>query len=215
MYGLTGSERDQAAQRRGATLTDDWGRAWSAVIDKRTGDPIGSITPQGWSAPWRPDQAYMRPDPEDPRRLIIDLAQALRDAREAHEQYAEDWKRAAAARNIDPNDQRNHGILLQVVGPLPKPWQPIKAALDGNKWILGFTTKPDPRLVPFLTTKRQRAEASLEGLESFADDPEVEALEARLDIEEQADPDAVGGRRVKPAKGVKRAPKLTPVPLAE
>lgn len=215
MYGLTGSERDQAAQRRGSTLTDDWGRAWSAVIDKRTGDPIGSITPQGWSAPWRPDQAYMRPDPEDPRRIIIDLERALADALEAHEQYAEDWKRQAAARNIDPADERNHGILQQVVGPPPKPWQPIKAALDGNRWILGFTTKPDARLVPYLTTKRQRSQAKLTGLESFADDPEAEALEARMDLEEAVDPEATGGKRVAPAKKVTKARKLAPVPLAE
>lgn len=215
MYGLAGNERDQAASRRGATLTDDWGRPWSATIDKKTGDPIGTITPQGWSAPWRPEPAYMRPDPENPRRLIIDLDRALAETLEAHEQYTEDWNRAAAARNLDPTDTRNHATLAQQVGPRPKPWQPIKAALDGNKYILGFSTKVDPRLVPFLTTKRDRAAAKLDTLDSFADDEEAEALEARMDLEEAVDAEAIGGKRIAASKPVKKARKLTPVPLSE
>jgi hypothetical protein len=208
MYGLTGSAHDQAAQRRGATLTDDWGREWSAVIDKKTGDPIGSITPKGWSAPWRPDQAYMRPDPDNARRLIIDLERALSDALEAHEEWNEAWVRTAAARNIDPNDDRNQGVLHQLVGAKPAAWQPIKAALDGNRWILGFTQKPDARLIPYLASKRNKVQSVLPTLESFADDD----LETRLAIEEEHDPHATGGKKT--PKG-KKPQKLVPVPLGE
>lgn len=200
MYGLTGSAHDQAAGRRGTDLTDDWGRVWTAVIDKKSGDPIGSVTPKGWSAPWRPDPAYMRPDPDRPHRLVIDLHRALDDALEAHESYRAEWEKTAAARNLDPLDERNRPVLLQVVGPAPKPWQPIKAALDGNRYILGFTTTVDPRLVPYLVTKRERVVASRQGLESFADDA---GLDARLDLEEAVDPEYVGGGKRVPVSAPK------------
>lgn len=186
MSPLMGMGPSQADTRRSAVLTDQWGREWAAVICTKSGDPIGPILPHGWDAPYRPEQAFMRIDPTDNRKLIIDLDAALEQALEAHDDYTALWSKTAAARNLDPNDDRNAPLLEQVIGPKPKAWQPIKAALDGNQWILGFSEKVDTRLVPYLQTRQQRSKAKRLELESF------------MDEEEQHDPEFVGGGKTVP-----------------
>ena len=166
----------QADTRRPAKLRDQHGRTWFAWVENRSGAPTGPISPSGWSAPWYPDQAYLSIDPDDPRTLRIDYARALRERLEAHEEYKKLWTEKAVARNMDPADDTHRPALLQLVGPSPAPYQPYKAAMDGNKWILGFTTKADARLIPYLPIKRTQVERRISELESFADEdgPEIQ-----------------------------------------
>jgi hypothetical protein len=208
----------QADTRRPAKLRDQHGRQWFAWVENRSGAPTGPISPTGWTAPWYPDQAYLSIDPDDPRTLRIDYARALRERLEAHEDYKKQWTEKAVARNMDPADETHRPALLQLVGPSPAPYQPYKAAMDGNKWILGFTAKPDARLVPYLPTKRAAVEAKLAELESFADEDGPEMFvspaedESLYDLDDFHDAEAVGAGKVvavKPKNKGGRPKKIT------
>lgn len=197
---------DQANTRRNATLKDDHGRKWYCVVEHRSGDPVGPISPL-FSAPWVPDQAYLKPDPAQRDRLIIDYATAIRERLEADANYQRQWNRAATARTWDPKDPARAAALLELVGEPPAPWQPYKAAMDGNQWILGFTSRVDERVARFLPEITAPA-ATIDALPSFAD------LDSFADEEEDADPDALGGKIVPVTPAKRKGGRPPKAPLA-
>ena len=53
---------DQMQQRRHVRLEDQFGRWWSAQIEKSTGDPCSEVSPYGgWNDPLRTPNIYLRP----------------------------------------------------------------------------------------------------------------------------------------------------------
>lgn len=213
-YGIGGQEERRTQMRP----KDQHGREWwgTGEIGKRGVFPCGPMLPSGWSAPWRPDPKYYVVNAENPlREFTWDYDAMLRDTRQAHAEYH--------ARAISESTLRGWPIpekggpysaqILQLIGPAPKPVEPILAAKQGNSWILGFTKTPDPRLVRFV--KRPDSATDVENEPFFGDEPhgavsqsaldagyapvtaERDELDDLLDLEEAVDPHATGGQRVK------------------
>ena len=215
----SGLDNDQASFRRNGIIYDQHesarfpkGRPWFANIDKKSGFPVGQISPKGWSAPWLPDQGAFRFSEEDPTRFRIDYEYLLRERIEAHAEYQTQKEQSAVSRGWDPNSEEKQAVLESLIGKPPLPVEPVAAAMQGNSWILGLTDKVDPRVEKFIR-KETRREKMLKGLPDFSDSVtaiETEAIEAEpeptsfddidalLDLEEEADPEATGGKRVNP-----------------
>lgn len=189
----------QPGTRRPGKFTDNHGRRWFSEVDKRSGGTIGRMTPIGWRAPWMPEQTFFRFDAEDPTRFVIDYQGMLDSRLAAHEAWNADFRSAALKRGWNPEDEEKMNSLLELVGPKPQPIEPIVAAMQGNSWILGLTQKPDARLEPFMVKRVSRVAKAVESL-NFRDQP-IEPIDQYADYEEDADPQALGGKLEKlPAK---------------
>lgn len=199
----------QANLRDYRYFTDDHDRRWGATTEKRSGGAVGKYkllhrTPKGARVPWEPDQAFLIPKGD---RLFIDYEGMLRARLEAHEEYFTRCVEEATSRSwqIPEKGEPIEKKLKLIVGEPPKPIEPIVAAMQGNSWILGKTDKVDARLVSFLPQRQSRQKAILANLPDLSDASREdlsdlmetdEELEARLDIEEQVDPQHSGGQTV-------------------
>lgn len=194
----------QADLRRPAYLKDQHGRTWFADIEKRSGFPVGPIRAR-FSAPWYPDQGSFRFSESDPSHFAIDYEWLLSQRMEAHDEYHQRAVEESATRQWDvPERGEPYSRNLQlIVGRPPNPIEPIVAAMQGNKWILGLSKKVDERLAPFITTPETKREQIIRSLPDFRDDPYG-------DMEEQFDPEATGGKVER-----RRGRKPTPVPDGE
>lgn len=207
---------DRIHKIRSAKMWDQHGRRFAAVLDMSNGIPVGrGPNPDGWRAPWMPGQEWFRylEDESNPLRFRIDYEGLLVQYMAAHEQYDADWEAFATSNGWDPKDPDVAGRIIAKVGQRPQPIELIVAAMQGNKYILGLTTKVDERVVPFLKQrpvyKRQAKRAEkLAGMD-FADHDADEDLERRMDLDETIDTENVGGQRQKvvPVKP-KRQPKV-------
>jgi hypothetical protein len=223
----------QAKKRRGKRLIDRHRRGWFATTEIKTGDPVGMIEPQ-FQAPLIPPQVYLRLYPEAasrPNDLIIDYDRWIADnmrARKARLDKAREIARKHFVDAYDPNKPIATWIL-DLVEPEPEPLEPIIAAKQGNRYVLGLTKRVDERLAHFFAPKespmdadlarydfRDAPDASAEGVEGDEDegfDPVVDdELEAELDeadaLEAQFDREHIGGQRVPVATTPKgRAPR--------
>lgn len=195
---MPASEQDlgQPSTRRAGRFTDtNHGRRWSAIIDKRSGGVIGKMQPLGWRAPWSPDQAFFRFSEDEPNVFTIDY-QAMLDSRlAAHEQWHAEFRSTAHKRGWNPDDAEKLNSLIELIGPKPLPIEPIVAAMQGNSWILGLSQKVDARVESFLPKKVSRVAKALDALD-FRDDeaPTVDAIDRYAEYEEDADPQATGGK---------------------
>jgi hypothetical protein len=167
---------DTQANRRPATLTDQHGREWFAEMDLKSGFPVGLVrlrhrTPKGNGVPWKPEQGYLVFTRHDPHKVRIDYDTMLAERLAAHDAYHKQAIREANARGWEvPQEGGPYAPqILELIGSPPHPWQPIKAAMDGNSYILGFTDVVDSRLEPFVR-KETRVEKLVKGLPSFADE---------------------------------------------
>lgn len=215
----SGLDNDQTSSRRPGVLYDQHvserfpkGRPWSASIDKKSGYPVGLIQPKGWRAPWMPDTSTFKYSDEEPNRFTIPYEEILNSRLQSHVEYNTMKEQAAVARGWDPSLPEKQAVLESLIGKPPLAVEPIAAAMQGNKYMLGLTDKVDPRLEVFVR-KETRTEKLLKGLPDFRDIEEAEPIGASgiledqepdfedeldklLDLEEEADPVAVGGKRV-------------------
>lgn len=179
------------ASRRPTKLRDQHNREWFVEVDHKSGAPIGVYTCRHKPRPpWLPDQGYFLYGSSNPFVFTIDYETMLAERVTAHEAYHKLAIKQATARNwpIPVMGETYSAQVRELIGAPPRPWQPIKAAMDGNKWILGLTTTVDARLEPFVR-KETKVEKLLKDLPSFADEPEEDEEEAelkRLYAEEQA-----------------------------
>lgn len=164
----------QATYRRGITLHDQHGREWTATVGTKTGMPTGIIQPS-FSAPWYPDHQYMRVNPDNTSELFIDY-EALLLRRRA---------RLADFHTLALDIARKKGIplpvkvgeysdeLLGLLPGMPKPVQPVVAAMQGNEYILGLTDVVDERLRRYVQPSRDALLAEAEAMDfrprSFAE----------------------------------------------
>lgn len=188
----------QADLRRPQWMTDDHGRRWFADVEKRSGYPVGPIRPR-FDAPWYPDQSALKIDPDDPSHIRIDYEALLAERQEAHALYHQRAVEEAASRQwpVPELGEPYRRELQLIIGKPPQPIEPVVAAMQGNKYILGLTTRVDPRLVEFIETPAHKHEQMLRALPDFRD-------EELMDLEEEVDPDAIGGRRVNPSRKVRQ-----------
>jgi hypothetical protein len=217
-------DQGQPSFRRRGFVTDQHGRVWVGSIDKKSGFPVGMMEPlakrtadgqpepRGWSAPWYPPQSpeTFRYNPDDPSKLTINyewlLAQRMADAKE----YDDDRRKKALVRGWDPTDPEKQEALDSICGARDGLQHPeiVVACMQGDKWILGLTDVVNPKVARFIPKKVDRKTAMLSKFPDFTVQDEAE-LEERLDLEEQFDPDAVGGTKQKLPKKPKAKREVT------
>lgn len=179
----------QAKQRRYVILTDEHGRRWGQNIENSTGERVGA-----WDAPLAPlvpPGQYVKPirDPENPMlftgKVKIDYDRIIADGREA----IAEWERQAMRFRRQQPDL-TQASLEDLIGPIPPPVEPWIAAKQGDKWVLGLSDRVNLKVAAFmdLNKKKQDEEYDFTSEENY------------LDVEEAADPKAIGGKRVKVKK---------------
>lgn len=186
-------ELSQPETRAYRTYRDQHDREWGAPIDKRTGHAVGPWEPK-FVAPWYPEAKYVKHHPRDDRLVQIDYDSNIHDLKEAHNAY--DDLRLKAAMNmygsafptkLGKTAEEDPPELREIVGLPPRPLAFPEAAKEGNRWVLGFTNT-----IPTWAYALVAAEEPHQRKYLDAD----EELETRLDIEEEHDPEAKGGKRV-------------------
>ena len=199
-----GSGMGQESTRRPGTFTDQHGRKWAGMVDKRSGFPVGLIHPKGWRAPWVPPKGpeVFVFDRNDPTRFRINYEWILQQRAAAAAEYDAERTKAAVTRGWDPIDPEKQDALDMIVGRRDSLQRPeiIKACMDGNPYALGLTDVVDKRVTPFIEKKKDRIAAIKSKLPDFSVQAESESLaddlEARMDIEETVDPSATPKGRV-------------------
>ena len=209
----------QADQRRSVVFLDQHGREWHAMIEIKSGDPVGAFEPL-FQAPLIPPQKYIRTLEDSPTDIEIRYREWARDIRQARALWDREARRVGASRygeKYDPNAPVTREVM-EVIGPPPEPVEPVIAARQGNSWVLGKNPRPDPRLLPYFTiTKEREDEPDFRDLdedddEDFRDDsgPDGSQKNWRDDggegfdeddldeLEESLDPGATGGTRADP-----------------
>lgn len=195
------ADAGQPATRRPGFLTDQHGRKWFANIDRKSGCPVGVIQPHEWTAPWYPPQGVLKTNAEDPTKLRIDYEGLLSALMDDIEKWESLYRKTALQQGWDPEDKNKERNVLEIIGPRPKAVEPIVACMKGDKWTLGLTDRVNPKVEPHIRKRVARIPRLLDTLDVTVDEDEMEDL---LDIEEEHDPEAVGGKRVK-VKSAKRA----------
>lgn len=183
----------QPERRSYNVFVDQHGREWGTVIDIKTHHSCGPWEPR-FSAPWLPDFKYIRHVKGSFRDILIDYDRNITDARDAMDAY--DDMRLKTAMNLygnafterlgqthadDPPD------LQKLTGKPPFPIAYPEAAKEGNKWVLGFSNVI-PKWAYALLAVTQEPERK------YAD-AEDEEVERAVDLDEQFDPEATGGKR--------------------
>lgn len=196
----------QAENRSGQIYTDQWGREYEVIVDHTTKKLAWVWAYPRFTVPHKsfiPPQSYLRQTPKL-GQLRVDIDQWINDNAQAHQEWNAELLKVCQANNAQnalelvKNPTRE---ILRLMGPEPMPTAFLRAMRAGNRWVLGLTTvepawlDEDPKLRQWLERKVSKRDVVLdhEGDEKYAD------------LEEQYDPEALGGKRV----GVKPK-KLTP-----
>ena len=143
------TDHKQLSYRPG-TCYDQHHRPYAANFCKRSGFPVGLISPKGWRAPWMPDQTFFVFREDEPTRFEINYRALLEQRLADHEQWASEFRQSALLRGWNPDDPEKQANIMEIIGQKPLPIEPIVAAMQGNAWILGQSATVDPRLEPFL-----------------------------------------------------------------
>lgn len=179
---------DQALQRRYQFFRDPHNREWGAVVEISTGHPLGAWSPR-FEAPLRPDAKFLSIDDRRPGRIQIRYDDWLQERREARKAYVDKCKRYGfnkfgalfdPTRIFDPSASFYEDVR-DYAGPPPKPVEPVLAAKQGNRWVLGLLN-PDgsvplmpEKLAPHFVTAPDPVESFgdeyAEPAESIVDDP--------------------------------------------
>lgn len=206
--------RTQPDRRQDAIFTDQHGRRFKTVVERDTMHPCAALTPYGWKAPLVTPDKYFQIDKDEPFRLKIDYDSWIADLEEAAREY--DTRLGSNAVMLFGTGaasalQRRDTELLRYTGPAPFPVDPVKAARQGNNWVLGIKTGPMPEWAkPFFEKPKVEERVFEDVYEDVADDatesendiddafePALTAdEEALLDLEEELDPHATGGTMV-------------------
>lgn len=181
----------QAKQRREIFFRDQHGRKVGAVIELATGDPTGPL--KFPKAPIVPPAHCVKivKDPERPFTLEIDYDRIIREGREAIDEYETSRSRFLRAQ---PN--ANELDIEKMVGKRPPAVEPWIAAKQGDKWTLGLTDRVNVKVAQYLDLEKNRDE----------EEYDFTAEENYLDLEESADKEALGGKRVPVRQRTKTKP---------
>ena len=189
-------EMSQTDRREYAVFPDDFGRLWETTIDIVAKGPCAAINPKGWNDPLNTPQQYLvqalGKDQYGQRclklkeQLIVWRDFLKKKAHEYDQTLYNDAMMLFGAEGPKAYEERSPA-LLNYTGEGPQAWEPVEAAIQGNSAALG--KKPlesDPRVAKYFVKKQA---TSL----SFSD-------EDLMDLEEQHDPDALGGKKIPKTK---------------
>ena len=163
----------------------------------KTGHYCSPINPKGWTAPVMPPPQYLRLPVDGELRITIDYDAWLTDLRSALKDWESNLRTIARGLYGDKMGEqllKPSPALLAEVGPKPYPPEPVLACKQGNRWALGFSTE-DTRGVSQYLDKFMPAEEP-----DFSD----ATVDQWAELEEEHDPAALGGKKLKvdtPIKG--------------
>lgn len=150
-YNDTRGNWSQRHQRAEMTFQDQHEREYYAAIELRSGDPTGLIEPL-FRAPLMPPQKYLvRRNKKRPYDIEVDYTAWKRDVRARRREWEREGRQLSQKMHgskYDPREAFSQEVL-DVIGPPPEAIEPIIAAEQGNKWVLGLSKKVDMRLVKF------------------------------------------------------------------
>jgi hypothetical protein len=159
------------------SLTDQHGRRWSSQADLKTGMPCTPLFPD-FSAPWIPTPQFLRVNPQNPTELWINYTAMFRERAALLDIYHESAvSRARAAKLAVPTRKGEYSPeLLNLMGAMPNPVEPVIAAQQENPFILGpdwcaengRRWKVDPRLERFCRQPRNTLTAQVLGMDFSA-----------------------------------------------
>ena len=136
----------QVLDRRYRTAKDQHGRPWGVNISGKTAEPVESLKPFGWTAPYLPAPQYVRwvdDDENGTRRVEIDYQRDLADRLAALQAWTSEMWRAGRDLSKDAFDPEDPSpMVLAKVGPKPASPDIPKAILQrvpGHEWLLGLT----------------------------------------------------------------------------
>lgn len=141
----------QADTRHSAQSYDQDGRQWNWEQDNISGMPTSPLQPD-FEAPWYPDLAYIKVNPDNTNECYIDYRQMYKDRKLALAQYHNNAVRWCT-QNDKPVPERGmypEYVTASAVGVPPRALELVVACIKGNPWVLGFAPVEDPRLVRFL-----------------------------------------------------------------
>lgn len=176
---------DQAARRENAILTDDYGREWDTTVDVISRGTCAPINPLSFHDPLNTPQKYLRAD-TNRRRLHIDFDRWIDDLENAHRDYEQklfDDAMMLFGEGGPKAYEERIPALMRYTGTGPQAVEPVKAAKAGNKFCLGLSDKM-PEWAKKFFVKPEAPKAEFPDAEEYAD------------YEEEADPEAMGGKRV-------------------
>lgn len=201
------SPRNQAEGREWRDWRDVHGRRWGCIMDTKCKGgpaPAGPFEYQEYQhrrendcvapfrPPWLPEQDYLRPVKGRYDLLGIDYERMLKDQRRSHKLYEEQCMEVAAVLDVEYEPgQPVPAKVVRVAGKAPRPLEPIVAAMQGNRWILGMTDVPHPGLAKLLAPPKTDTEDFLTQF-SFGD----EGAESEDEMEEWPQPHGVGRWRL-------------------
>jgi hypothetical protein len=142
----------QSARRKPRKLKDPYGRTWETTFDVVADDACAPINPHGWDSPLVVPQKYLRVQPDDRGLLKEMYGPWLADLEAAHKEYEQrlfDDAMTIFGHEGPKAYEDRSPALLRYTGVAPQAIEPVLAAMQGNKWMLGLTDKPDPRLTRF------------------------------------------------------------------
>lgn len=195
----------QAERRADLKIKDQHGRLIHVVWDTSCRGCVGMY--MLFRAPWVPDLSYatIEADQGFPTGIRWDYPQMVQDNRNAWERWFQDLRRFASKMNgvsateayAAAREGRWSAVpkaLLEECGVTPESEDLIKAAMAGNKWVLGFSTVVPEWAGPLLALwEAQKARASQpvsdDELAKFRDTVEE-------DLDEAFDANALGGKRI-------------------
>jgi hypothetical protein len=138
---LTQSGHSQADSREFLVYTDQHGREWEGWGDvKAKLHPTTTLKPL-FDAPWLPDQRLMTFSQRKPGEFVINYEAILAEGARAHEARRDLVLQVADHFNVpgfDPDTDQPTAQMRRELGEGPLPLDPIVAALQGNKYVLGL-----------------------------------------------------------------------------
>jgi hypothetical protein len=175
----------QEDSRISTYLTDPHGRRWFATMEKETMAPTGVIQPC-FEAPLIPAPKYLRPGGlQNPTRLDIDYDTAIADLEEKHREWNRRLRLAAQkmyGEKAGESIENPPPELMHVVGEPPEPTEPLEAAREGNRWVLGFSSAMPAWAKPFFERKQRDAEEAAKRGQRFPDAEEDEGEQPETEL---------------------------------
>jgi hypothetical protein len=186
----------QEDSRISTYLTDIHGRRWFATMEKETMAPTGVIQPC-FEAPLIPAPKYLKPGGiKNPTHLGIDYDTAIADLEEKHKEWNRRLRLAAQkmyGEKAGESIENPPPELMHVVGEPPEPTEPLEAAREGNRWVLGFSDIMPAWAKPFFERKRQLEQEASERSRRFPD------AEEEGDLDEETQRELVGAGAGEPS----------------
>lgn len=192
-YIDTRGDWSQRKQRESVDFTDQHGREYHGNIETKTGGIVGELEPK-FSAPLMPKPQYIERVARRPYDVFINYKRWKADIREARSDWEKDGRQLSRKMHGDaykPGASFSADIL-EIIGEPPEAIEPVLAAEQGNKWVLGLTKRVDLRLVDFFEPElldpslRRRNEPDFSDPDEDEDVDEVTDGRGRTALQETA-----------------------------